>query len=275
VNRWPRLSHVPPPQRLGLFTLGAGLALVAAARLVAGPGSPPLYDGVVSQEPYRFLNPTSGHAGNPTSFHTSLKIEAGRSPQFVAATAEIPPQAQLIAGPGAFSLSAGTSSLDVSIAPTPTPPASGGQVTGNVYRLIVKDQAGASLAVDPASPLTLVLRAPEGIVDATIVRLDAGGSQQPIRTQPSGQSGIFIANVTQLGDYALILPAAPGFFGLDPLIVGVAAIAGLVSALALLVLVWQRRARPKANRASTDNRAARPVSDTRRRRDRRRRGPRR
>jgi hypothetical protein len=274
VTVWRTFSAAASRHRSALTALAGGLLVVAAAQALARPGSPALYDGVVSQEPYRWLNPSGGHAGNPTSFHTSLKVTGSSSPQFVAATSESPPQAQLIGGPGAFAVPPGTTAINVTIDPLSAPNASGGQVTGNAYRFGVTDQSGAALSVVPSSALTLVLRAPDGIVDATIAQV-VGGSWQPLTTQPAGQPGIFIANVTQLGDFALILPGVTGVFGLDPVIIAVAAGIAVLSAIGLLWVVrsGRRRAapmpRPRAERPTTTG------ADPRRRGGRRKRGARR
>src|SRR5207248_2847048 len=98
---------VPGPRAGALIALGAGLVLIAVARISEGPSPAPLFDGVVNQEPYRFVSPAPNQPGSPTSFHATEPVAGDKSPQFVAATTESPPQAQLVAGPGAFPLLAG------------------------------------------------------------------------------------------------------------------------------------------------------------------------
>jgi hypothetical protein len=246
----------------------AGLAVMAIAQFAAPLGSPPLYDGVVVQEPYRYLAPTQGQAGSPTSYHASPAVQGTTSPQLVAATTESPPQAQLIAPPGALVLPAGTTALDVSVGAVTAPaPPSVGPIAGNVYRFAVADQAGAAVAINPGMLPTLVLRAPDGIVAATIERF-AGGAWQELATQPSGQPGIFLANVTSLGDFALIALPTPGLFGLDPTLLGLAAVAAVVSVVVLGFLVSRNRRRPTAVRGASPQR--RPLPSKRRRGGRRR-----
>jgi hypothetical protein len=50
---------------LGLTALGAGLGVQRSL---------PLYDGVVVVEPYRYLQPTSGQRGDPTSASLDLAL---------------------------------------------------------------------------------------------------------------------------------------------------------------------------------------------------------
>lgn len=226
-----------------LLSFVVGFFVMAVAQLVAPLGSPPLYDGVVVQEPYRYLTPTQDQVGSPTSYQAALPVQGTASPQFVAATTESPPQAQLLVQPGSFVVSAGTS-MTVSIEPV-APPASpaSGPIAGNVYRFTVADKTGAPLAINPNALPTLLLRAPADVADAVIARF-AGGAWQELPTEPSGQPGIAITNVDALGDFALIAKPTPGIFGLDPKLFAAAAVAPLLSAIVLGVLVLraQRRA---------------------------------
>ena len=53
-----------------LAVLATGFVLVVAAQLIAPLRSPPLYDGVVIEEPYRYLSPPPGQptpGGRPTA----------------------------------------------------------------------------------------------------------------------------------------------------------------------------------------------------------------
>src|SRR5439155_670744 len=75
----------------------------------------PLYDGVVVAEPYRYLHPTGGQAGDPTSATDEKPVSGNQSPFFAAATEESPPQAQLVAMDDAFQLNPGSTHLNVSI----------------------------------------------------------------------------------------------------------------------------------------------------------------
>jgi len=259
----------PPAAALSLV---AGLAVMAIAQLAAPLGSPPLYDGVVVQEPYRYLAPGSGQAGSPSSFTSPVPVDGTTSPQFVGATTENPPQAQLIASPGAFVIPTGVGALNVSIEPVAeSAPAPNGPIAGNVYRFTVADQAGNPLAIAPAKLPTLILRAPDGILAATIARYSGSGWQE-VPTQSSGQPGIYYANVNALGDYALIAASASGVFGLDTGLVVAAVVAAGISAFGLGFLVTRRRKAPAAVRPVPQQ--PRPRPSKRRSGGRRRGGPR-
>ncbi len=229
--------------RAAALTLAAGLVVIAAAQLGAPLGSPPLYDGVVVQDPYRYLAPAPGHAGAPTSFRSSPAVEGPTSPSVVAPTAENPPQAQLIAVPGSFALPPGTTSLDVGVEPIAAPaPPPGFIIFGNVYRVsVVADQSGTAVPISPGTLPTLILRAPDGVATATIWRL-AGGSWQQLKTEPAGQPGMFITNVTALGDFALIGPPDAGPVGVDSGLIVLGSIAALLAVLVLGgLLLWRWR----------------------------------
>ncbi len=159
--------------RAGLASLAAGLVVIAAAQVLAPLDRPPLYDGVVVEEPYRYLAPGPGQAGDPTSYAGTEPVIGPASPAFAAATAEGPPQAQLIAQAGAFSIPEEATGMAVTIMPVaPEPP---GAIPGNAYRFSVTDEAGAPVPVATGSFVTLLLRAPTGLTEVTIVQLVDGG----------------------------------------------------------------------------------------------------
>ena len=238
---------LPRERRLGWLAIGAGMGLAVAIQLAA-PVRVPLYDGVVVQEPYRYLHPTGNHAGSPTSYDADVQVVGESSPAFAAATTEQPPQAQLIAQQGAFNLATGTISLHLSITPVEAPPPPpGGTIAGNVYEISVTDQAGAPLSIAPCDGcMTLSMRAPEGFDNATLERYD-NGTWTAFETLPVGVVSMFQANVTALGDIALIAQgAAPGpggsTSGIDPVVFfGVGAVA--LWLLVFAFIAW-RRLRP-------------------------------
>lgn len=230
-------------RRLGLFAVLAG-ALLALAVQVAAPVSVPLYDGVVVQEPYRFLHPTSDQAGDPTTYADTKPVTEAASPAFAAATTESPPQAQLIAQADAFALTSGVTSLNVWITPidAPAPPA-GGTIAGNVYRFSVTDQAG-----HPAAPKacegcrSLLLRAPDGVLEAEIMRF-VDGAWVDVETVHAGMVGLYQTNANVLGVFAVIAGgSSQPVAGLDLLVIlGGGAL--LVWVLVVAFIVW-RRTRP-------------------------------
>jgi hypothetical protein len=223
-------------------TLGLGLALAVQ---VSAPVGVPLYDGVVVTDPYRHLHPAAGQDGDPTTFTESVPIDEDVSPILIAATLETPPQAQLIAQKDAFELTPGATSIEVSITPI-EPPAvhPGGQIAGNVYRFSVTDQSGAALVPRPCSGCrSLVLRAPDGVVDGTVKRF-SGDAWVDLETIHAGVVAMYQANPTELGDYAIISGSTSGG-GLDPtlLVLG----GGIVLVvLAFVVLIYLRQRPPPA-----------------------------
>jgi hypothetical protein len=233
-------------RRVVIQSLMAGLAIILAARFWAPIASPPLFDGVVLQEPYRYLEPGQNQAGSPGSGTATVKVDGPSSPGFAVATTESPPQGQLIAPPGAFVVPTGATSITASIQPIPpTGKPATGTLAGNVYRFSVVDQSGSGLAVNAATQPTLVLRAPQGISDATVELLGETG-WQPVTTLPAGQPGIFVSNVSTVGDYALVAATSATILGLDPTLIAV----GLTGLGALILLValamWRRRERRPA-----------------------------
>jgi hypothetical protein len=263
---------VPRDRRLGWLAVLCGAGFALAVQLAA-PVGVPLYDGVPTVDPYRYLNPTGAEAGEPTSFELDQPVIGGASPAFAAATSENPPQAQLIAQTGAFVLSPGATSLHISITavepPAVLPPT--GSIAGNVYDVSVTDQAGTALAVATCDGcLSLSMRAPLGTDTATLQRF-AGGTWTEMDSLPVGIVSMFQSNPTALGDIALVTVAGSGLHtpgpgsgsdvgasGIDPVVIfGVGAVA-----LWLLVfgfVVWQRvRPAPPAGLPARGSRKGNP-----------------
>jgi hypothetical protein len=224
----------------GVVALGAGLAVISVVTALAPAHAPPLYDGVAITEPYRYLSPQPGQAGDPTSATVTSQLDKGTSPAFAAATSEIPPQAQLIVPAGAFSPAPGATAITVTI--VPIAPAVAGPNLGNAYRISAVDQAGAPVPITNGSQPTLVLRAPPGAAEVAIEQL-VDGRWTETQTQVSGQADSFMTTVDTIGDFALEGSAPSSGFGLDPryLLAGGLIAFGVI--LALLVL-WQGRSRP-------------------------------
>jgi hypothetical protein len=190
--------------------LVVGLAWAVAVQVVSPTFGPPLYDGVVAVDPYRWLSPPPGRPGGAEGASSEVPVIDRGSPLVAVATAEQPPQAQIFAAPGAFPLPPGTTSVHVSITPIPaegTPP--DGHIAGNVYRITVASQDGTPLTAPPSARVSVVLRGPEEVVDATIERF-RGGSWQAVQTSPAGLGGMFLAIVTEFGDFALVVAGPIG-----------------------------------------------------------------
>src|SRR5260221_2080498 len=230
-------------KRLAAATLAAGLAIVAAAQILAPLHAPPLYDGVVVEEPYRYLSPGPGQAGNPTSASVVKPLEKGESPALSAPTAESPPQAQLIAPTGSFAVPSGTTDVRISI--TPVAPAPADSIVGNAYRLAVTNQAGVAVPLATGSLPTLVLRAPPEASDVRIVQL-VGGAWQELATQSAGQPSAYLANIGALGDFAIRGSVTPSGTGFDPIPVALVGLASLGTVVVLLLVLRPTRDAPPA-----------------------------
>jgi hypothetical protein len=182
-----------------------GFALLAFVSLALPHRSAPLYDGVVVEDPYRFLDPALGGPGHPSSASDTLDLNNGKSPNIYTATAEYPPQAQVIAEQGAFILRSATTQLAVTLEPVEAPSASvPGQIAGNVYRVRIADQSGVELAMQPGLTATVVLRAPVGFTNGSIYQF-AGDAWQPVATESGGLPDIYAANVSTFGLFAVVL----------------------------------------------------------------------
>jgi hypothetical protein len=206
-------------------------ALVAGLAQAVAPVGVPLYDGVVVQEPYRYLTPSAGQAGDPTSYSAAVPVGFGASPQITAATTENPPQAQLIALDGVFVVPAGVSTLDVAVRPVAPPSVlPDGPILGNVYRVSVTDPGGAAIGIASGRRPTLAMRAPADASGATIMRF-SGGTWQALQTVQNPSLAIYTTELEALGDFAIV--NAAGDAGGAPPWLAIAGIAVLGGALAL------------------------------------------
>src|SRR5439155_7262941 len=127
--------------------VAAGIVLIWVAHGMAPSPMAPLFDGVLVEDPYRYVNPPAGADGDPQPVQVSEPVSGGAVPLLAVATVEVPPQAQMIAQADAFEISPSVSSIVVSI--TPSAPAEG-QVVGNVSACPVGDQDGSALSVLPS-----------------------------------------------------------------------------------------------------------------------------
>lgn len=235
--------------RTSALVLAAGFAIAAAVQMVVPMGSP-LFDGVVIEDPYRYLAPPPGGDGSPTSAASTLAITGGASPAFAVYTGETPPQAELLGRGGELAMGAGATSLKVTIAPIqPAGGSSPATIAGNLYHFSVTDQSGAAVGLALGQTLTIALRAPDGISpDATIARF-ANGAAQAVPTSPSGLKNLFITDATQLGDFAVLGAVATAPTGIDP----VPLVAGLIVAGVVALLLISRIGIPgRRTRATSD-----------------------
>jgi hypothetical protein len=190
-----------PRRRLAAGALLLGLGLTWLASLGPGPRIAPLLDGVFIEDPFRWADPPPGAPGDPTSAQATQPVVDGAVPLLAVSTSEVPPQAQIIAQADAFAIEAGTESVKVSIVPAA---GSDPAIAGNVYRFSVTDAAGAPLAIRPEAVVTIVVRASEPNLVAQIARFD-GTEWVTIPTQYGGLPDLFAANITELGDFAVLV----------------------------------------------------------------------
>jgi hypothetical protein len=196
--------------RLGVLLVVGGSALALAIQ-VAAPVMVPLYDGVQVAEPYRYLHPSGDQVGNPGEASETQLVLEGVSAVVVAATTEIPPQAQLIAQRDAFVLTPGATSIVASITPIdpPTQPTTG-PIQGNVYRFSVTDQSGTALQIKACEGcVSIAMRAPDGGPPATIMRF-ADGAWQPVLTRHGGAVALYQTNPVATGIYAVVATGETG-----------------------------------------------------------------
>ena len=254
---------LPADRRGAPLALAAGVALIVAAQVLA-PVAAPLFDSLTVLGPYRYLSPTGNQTGDPTSATVTEPLANGASPGFNAATTESPPQAQLIAAPGAFQLATGSTSVTVTITPVaPAAPSTVGTILGNVYRYAVTDQNGVALATKAGSDVSLVLRAP----DATSAALGAQYSSTGwtlAASSPSGTPGFFLVTTSTFGDFALV--AAPAGFGPLAISLAILVVGAILGLIGFVVLRRRRRAQPAPTRAAARRSPAGPNRSKKRKR---------
>jgi hypothetical protein len=192
---------------LALGAMACGLAIIVAAQRLAPIAGPPLYDGVIVEDPYRWLSPPAGYPGGAQGASASGAVQGTQSPNMGVETAEQPPRAQVFAGQGYLVMPARTTTINVSVEPVqPAAQPGDGAIAGNVYRFSLTNQSGGAITGDPTGGVTIVLRGPANLPTATIERF-SGSAWAPLQTDPAGSPNMFTAVVTEFGDFALVAPA--------------------------------------------------------------------
>ena len=256
--------------------MACGLVVIVGSQRLAPIAGPPLYDGVIVEDPYKWLSPPAGYPGGAQGASASGAVSGAQSPNMGVGTAEQPPQAQIFAGEGFLVMPPGTTTIKVSIEPVqPAAQPADGLIAGNVYRFSLTNQSGGAITGDPTGGVTIVLRGPASLPTATIERF-SGSAWSPLQTDPAGAPNMFTAVVTDFGDFSLVAPAGwvpaspgpavpaqvgpagpqvtpattPGSGAASPpgsgpptLLIG--GVAGLALVSAAGVLVWLRSRRPK------------------------------
>jgi hypothetical protein len=194
-------------RRLGLVVTGLGVVLIWLAQLIAPLTQPPLYDGVTQNLPYIWLVPPAGAKGGATGNAGTTGVDNGVNKLVAIDTLETDTQAQLLATSGALTLPTGTTQIKFSIKPVlPATLPPDGHIDGNVYRFSVTNQAGVPLTAPASALVTVVLRSPHSDTDRTMW-VDTGQGWQKLNSQNQGP-GVYLAVVTQFGDFAMVAPGA-------------------------------------------------------------------
>jgi hypothetical protein len=206
------VAAVSQTSRASTRVLVAGALLIGAAWALSPAPSPPLYDGLSGPaQPFVYLDPPAGYhqTGKPSGATRPLTITAGSSTAGYASTAEIPPQAQVLAADGTFSTPPGATSVTLAITPVEPPqpiPSALGRLAGNLYHVTATADVPGPVGITPAHPVTVVLRGPAGTGNAPIARLGEGGGStwQRVTTVPLGSApDMVVTNTEQLGWFAI------------------------------------------------------------------------
>jgi len=182
-----------------------GLALLALCVPLVGR---PLYDGVVVTEPYEFLHPGPGEAGDPASFSEVFDVIGGESPILSAGTGESPPQASVYGNQGDLIVGSTTTSIKIGIDPIEPPDQpKDGNLAGNVYDISVTDQLGMPVVPTPGGGFSVVLRQPEDISGKATMALFVDGEWRFVESSDAGSRGFYVSTPPELGIFALIVGA--------------------------------------------------------------------
>ena len=212
-------------------------ALLVTAGWLASPGSVPVYDGIGTDEPYRFV----GKDPAPTDARVTVAVTDGAADNLVLTTGETGPQLRLDLA--AAALRGTGSSLTLAAEPITadgSPPR--GTFDGNAYRISASQGTTVATGGSPYVYLrAAVMTKPFPVV---VHRLTPSDPWQEVDSQRGGND-IMAASFTQLGDYAVVRlpgskPINAGGIGTTRLIfIG----GGVVLLVAITILVL-RRPRP-------------------------------
>ena len=198
---------------VGGVAVALGLALLVLC--VPWVGRRPLYDGVVVTDPYVFLDPGPGEAGDPSSFSEVFDVVGGESPILSAGTGESPPQASVYGNQGDLVVGSTTTSFKIDIDPIEPPDQpKDGNLAGNVYDISVTDQFGMPVMPTPGGGFSVVLRQPEDISGKATMALFVDGEWRFVESRDAGSRGFYVSTPPELGIFALIfggshLPTLP------------------------------------------------------------------
>jgi hypothetical protein len=199
--------------RRAALALGLGALAIAAGWRLAGPATPPLYDGPQIVAPYLYYCiPPGYHQSRPAQSKTQTMAIADIGQGLFVSTDEPPvAQVQVLIGANALTLPAGATDATVTITPG-APPAqlpTDGSLDGNVYTIAVSS-GGKPVTLVKDQAYTVVLRGEPGKPTSAVEQFDGHAWHHGSIEQPVGQNDIYAANFTSFGTFALVTPGAPG-----------------------------------------------------------------
>lgn len=207
--------------RRGVLALSVATAALAAAWGLAGPGAPPLYDGVQNVAPYLYYCIPPGYHQSKrvtpkteTLTVTNGEIEGGGA--FVGTDEPPVAQAQVLIGGTSLALPPGATEVTVTVTPVAPPSIlpSDGTLNGNVYTVAVTSGGKpVSLAKDAQGnpqQWTLVLRGEPNKPAALLEQFDGSAWRRAVINQPVGTADVYAGNFTSFGTFALVIPGSPG-----------------------------------------------------------------
>jgi hypothetical protein len=171
-------------------------ALLVTVGWLASPHAVAVYDGVGTDEPYRYV----GKSPAPTSASATAAVSGGLAGSLRVSTGETGPQLLIDLAAGAYHSTASTVTLSATpLVADGTPPR--GTFDGNAYR--VRVSAEATLAPDQSGFLFLraaVMTKPDPVV---VYRTGAAATWQEIPGQVSGRDNLATL-FRGAGDYAVV-----------------------------------------------------------------------
>jgi hypothetical protein len=171
-------------------------ALLVTVGWLASPSSVPVYDGIGTDEPYRFV----GRAPAPTSARTTVSVHGGLADGVEFKTAETGPQLIVSLSSGSLDSSATKVTMTAEpLTPDGTPPR--GTFDGNAYR--ISTTPAAAVSADAAGFVFLraaVMTKPKPVV---VFRPGPGEAWREVSSSAYGRDNL-ATPFKAMGDYAVV-----------------------------------------------------------------------
>lgn len=191
------------------FALLFAFILLTAVWLLLAPARVPLYDGLPTVVPYRYLHTPPGqpNVGPPTSIRTAVPLLNGKSKIAKVHTPDPDgPQAYVILRYGALDVPARVPRviLTINAVDPPAPAPRKRVIDGNVYRFAAVTPNGMPVALRAGTPAVVELLGTGASGTAMVARYTAGRWELlPTETIPN--EDYFVARTPSLGDFTLFL----------------------------------------------------------------------